>query len=124
MKEPDYNKCSRKLGRFQEKNLTIKEIAQGHLEAIHNKSTIKSLIIERHEREKVKSSCVKIGQTGSTRCPSNVFLSIRGDFPAEWRLQDACWKFRRLPLDFRANTVLTYERKRLLDLWSGDTRVL
>lgn len=54
IKEPDYSKCSRKLGRFQEKILTIKEIAQGHLEAIHNKSTIKRLIIERQEREKSK----------------------------------------------------------------------
>lgn len=113
-----------KIRKILEKNFNDKKIAQGYLGTIHNKSTIKRLIIERHERKKVKSSCVKIGQTGSTRCPSNVFLSIRGDFPAEWRLQDTCWKFRRLPLDFRANTVLTYERKRLLDLWSGDTRVL
>lgn len=38
----------------------------------------------------------------------------RGAEASERRREDARREFRRLPLDLSANTVLTYERKRLL----------
>ena len=58
-------------------------------------------------------------------CPSNVCYRLRDETcQREWRPRDARRNSRRLPLDFLANTALTYERKRLLALWPGGTRVL